>query len=217
MNLNPEQLKQIKEQLIDQINTSFPEERKQETIDQINNMNDSQLIDFLKQNNLLSQKESNSQCIFCSLVFGELHSTKIGENEKAIAILELNPISKGHTIVIPKEHLSNPEMIPTEVKSLAIQIGEKIKETFNPKKVELITSKTMNHLAINILPIYNEETINSERNPKTPEELQKIKEKIENSQTENYPKKNPSNELSSLEIEKREINKENFWLPLRIP
>jgi len=127
MEFASEQLTQIRKQLIDQVNNSFPEEKKQETIKQIEEMNDLKLIEFLKQNNLIKDPEQNlnQQCIFCSIVFGDTPSTKVAENEKAIAILELNPISNGHTLIIPKEHISDREQIPRGVYDLAKEIGKK--------------------------------------------------------------------------------------------
>jgi len=49
-----------------------------------------------------------SKCIFCGIVNGKSTSIKIDENEQAIAVLDINPISKGHTLVIPKNHDEEP-------------------------------------------------------------------------------------------------------------
>ena len=43
-------------------------------------------------------------CIFCRIVRGESPSAKVFENEKVLAFLDINPVSKGHTLVIPKAH-----------------------------------------------------------------------------------------------------------------
>ena len=98
------QIPQIKKQIISQIEKTFPADKKTSAINEINSMNDEQLEQFLIKNNLIKPDGSSSQqqCIFCSIIFGDIPSTKIAENEKAIAILELNPISKAHTIIIPK-------------------------------------------------------------------------------------------------------------------
>lgn len=50
-------------------------------------------------------------CIFCKIVRGEIPSAKVLENEKVLAFLDINPVSKGHTLVIPKIHYgAYPEM-----------------------------------------------------------------------------------------------------------
>jgi len=43
-------------------------------------------------------------CIFCKLVAGEIPSTRIYEDEHTLAFLDISPIIKGHTLVIPKSH-----------------------------------------------------------------------------------------------------------------
>lgn len=43
-------------------------------------------------------------CIFCKIAAGEIPSRKIYEDSDLIAIMDLNPTSKGHSLIIPKEH-----------------------------------------------------------------------------------------------------------------
>ena len=51
-------------------------------------------------------------CIFCQIVNKEVASKIIYENEYNIAFLDIFPIGEGHTIVIPKKHYNNIEVIP---------------------------------------------------------------------------------------------------------
>ena len=46
-------------------------------------------------------------CIFCKIVKGEIPSYKVYEDEDVLAFLDINQISKGHTLVIPKEHTTD--------------------------------------------------------------------------------------------------------------
>jgi len=106
--LTEEQLSTIKQQLIENIKKSFPEDKKQFAISQIEEMNSEQLEEFLEKNNIKLSKEGGpNSCIFCSIAEGKIESYRVGENNDAVAVLEINPISKGHTIIIPKEHLYN--------------------------------------------------------------------------------------------------------------
>jgi histidine triad (HIT) family protein len=43
-------------------------------------------------------------CIFCQIVAGQIPCTKIYEDERVLAFLDISPVSDGHTLVIPKEH-----------------------------------------------------------------------------------------------------------------
>jgi len=214
MEISPEQLKEVKKQLLEQIDTTFPEDKKQEAISQIEHMEDKQLIEFLKQNNLLKdgQGNGNGKCVFCSIIFGEIPSTKIAENEKAIAILEINPISEGHSIIIPKNHIEEEENLDNLTKELAEQIKEKLQKALNPKEVQLIPGNIMGHEIINVLPIYDNETIESQRSQKKPEDLTKLRDKITST---DFEKKQETEKEEPKE--KQEINEINTILPKRIP
>lgn len=43
-------------------------------------------------------------CIFCKIIKGEIPCTKVYEDDKVLAFLDIAPVNKGHTLVIPKEH-----------------------------------------------------------------------------------------------------------------
>ena len=43
-------------------------------------------------------------CIFCKIVKGEIPCIKVYENEQVLAFSDINPISEGHTLIIPKTH-----------------------------------------------------------------------------------------------------------------
>ena len=46
-------------------------------------------------------------CIFCKIVRGEIPSFKVYENEQVFAFEDINPISLGHTLIVPKNHAEN--------------------------------------------------------------------------------------------------------------
>ncbi len=203
--LPQEQITQIKKQIIQQINSTFPDDKKQSAIQQINAMNPEQLEEFLKQNNLMKQGKTpeTSQCIFCSIVSGQMQSYKIDENSDAIAILEINPVSKAHSLVIPKKH---SEKVSKKTLQLAKKIKKKINTKFKPKNIELIPTNLFNHQVINILPVYTNETINSEKHQAKPEELEKLKKQLEKKTKPKIIKQSKPKKL-----------KEKLWLPNRIP
>jgi histidine triad (HIT) family protein len=211
--LEEDQIEGIKKQLIEQINSTFPEDKKQEAIQKIEVMNNEELEQFLIQNNLIksdgSQPSGEGQkCIFCSIVFGDITSTKIAENENAIAILEINPLSKGHTLVIPKEH---KQEISNETKEFAEQIKNLLKEKLSPKDIVLEQKEMFGHGAIDLIPVYGEEEL-KQRTQASPEELEELQKQLSgNTPTQEKPKENSTEEPS------QEINEKNTWLPIRIP
>jgi len=46
-------------------------------------------------------------CIFCKIINGEIPSYTIFEDDKVKAFLDINPVSDGHTLIIPKNHFEN--------------------------------------------------------------------------------------------------------------
>lgn len=55
-------------------------------------------------------------CIFCKIVKGEIHSTKVYEDDICLAFEDLNPLSPVHVLIVPKEHYSNVgDNVPQDV------------------------------------------------------------------------------------------------------
>lgn len=47
------------------------------------------------------------ECLFCKIVVGEIPSYKVYEDEHTLAFLDIHPVAKGHTLVVPKVHSTN--------------------------------------------------------------------------------------------------------------
>ncbi len=47
---------------------------------------------------------TESDCIFCQIVVGSSPATKIAENDRAIAFMDINPATPGHVLVVPRSH-----------------------------------------------------------------------------------------------------------------
>ena len=212
--MSSEQIQEIKKQLLNQVNTTFPEDKKQEAISQIENMDEEQLIEFLKQNNLIKEGDESTQgkCIVCSIIFGEIPSTKLAENEKAIAILEINPVSEGHTLIIPKNHVEHEKDLDNQTFQLVEHVKKLIQNSLNPKKIDAVAGNIMGHQIINLIPVYKDESIDSKRYKKTPEDLIKLRDKIT---SQNFKEEKEIKKEEIIEIP--EINQENTILPKRIP
>lgn len=166
MELTEEQAGQIKEQLLKQTD-NFPADKKDEIIEHIKSMSPSELEEFLKQNQAMAGEMQ--QCIFCSIAEGKTPSAKIDENSDNVAILELNPLSKGHTLIVPKKHLEKPE---DSTKELANKVSEKIKAIFNPKNIKANETEIMGHALIEVIPIYDSKP--KERSKTSETELKKL-------------------------------------------
>ena len=52
-----------------------------------------------------------TDCLFCKIIDGEIPCHKIYEDDKIIAFLDIQPLTRGHTLVIPKEHASSMDKL----------------------------------------------------------------------------------------------------------
>ena len=62
-----------------------------------------------------------NNCIFCAIAAGEIPSFKVYEDDLVLAYLDINPFSKGHTLVIPKAHTEG--LLDTDDTTLAAVIA----------------------------------------------------------------------------------------------
>ncbi|MCH8945893.1 MAG: HIT domain-containing protein [Nanoarchaeota archaeon] len=215
--LSEEQTEQIKKQVIGKIESTFPEDRKDKAIKQIETMNSDQFENFLKQNKLIHQnpESTEGQCIFCLINSGQIPSYKFDESKNAIAVLEINPVSKAHSLIIPKNH--GDEKITKNIYAFAEKLSKKIKTKFKPKEIILSENNLFGHRIINLIPVYENETINSNRYQAEKEELENVKKilvkkSIAKKKTVKKTKK-PKGKKSPA----KKKPKENQWLPRRIP
>jgi histidine triad (HIT) family protein len=168
MGFTEEEAKKIKDHLLKQL-SNFPENKQKEIKEQIESMNPEQIETFVNQNNL---NHLGSSCIFCSIVGGKTSSFQIAEDEKNIAILELTPLSKGHSLVVPKDHSKE---IFTSSKIFAEKISKILEKRFNPKEIEINEIEIMGHKLLEVIPIYGDE---KERKQISKIELRNLQEKI---------------------------------------
>lgn len=105
------------------------------------------------------KEDSRDACIFCDIVAGKAPSHKIYEDELSMAILDINPFSRGHCLVIPKRHVSWwHEMSDEENASLfnvAKTVSEKIMATLEPDFVCMYArGRRIPHTHIFLVPTY---------------------------------------------------------------
>ena len=105
-------------------------------------------------------------CIFCKIAAGEIPSRKIYEDSDLIAIMDLNPTSKGHTLIIPKEHCTNiydiDEDIAAKVMKTAKKLATKMTVALNCDGFNLLQNngetagQTMFHFHMHLIPRYKD-------------------------------------------------------------
>lgn len=60
-------------------------------------------------------EHSKANCIFCKIIAGDIPSSKVYEDDRVFAFLDISPVTKGHTLVVPKDHYSGLLDTPPEL------------------------------------------------------------------------------------------------------
>ena len=99
--------------------------------------------------------------IFSRIIAGEIPCYKVAENDKFFAFLDINPLVKGHTLVVPKQEvdyifdLSDEDLATMHV--FAKQVARAIEKAFPCKKVgEAVIGLEVPHAHIHLIPIQKE-------------------------------------------------------------
>ena len=119
--------------------------------------------------------------IFSKIVAGEIPSYKVAEDEKYYAFLDINPLAKGHTLVIPKVEVDYIFDLDDEtlagLTKFAKKIAHKIKEQTGCKKVAMVVlGLEVPHAHIHLIPMNSEKDVDfgAEKLKLMPEEFKEI-------------------------------------------
>jgi histidine triad (HIT) family protein len=104
----------------------------------------------------------DEKCIFCQIVDKKIPSQILFENDTNLAFLDIFPVSKGHTIVIPKNHYFNLEDLPDIELTALFEIVKKVSSLIY-KKLEIdgynilqnnyrAAGQVINHFHVHIIP-----------------------------------------------------------------
>jgi histidine triad (HIT) family protein len=108
---------------------------------------------------------ADPDCIFCKIAAGEIPAHKIDEDEHTIAFMDLNPWTRGHALVIPREHTRNLWTAPAETvertavaaQRLAIRMRDRLEcdgiNTLN--SCERAAWQTVFHYHVHVIPRYD--------------------------------------------------------------
>ncbi len=127
------------------------------------------MSDCIQQKSEISEHASKA-CIFCKVVKGELPSNKVYEDEKVIAFLDIGPVNKGHTLVIPKTHCEDIFDISEEDLKQVAAVSKKVaKALMKAVKADGISIGQSNkedagqavfHYHMHIMPRFKEDGLN---------------------------------------------------------
>lgn len=171
MALTGEQIKELKKQLSDQIK-DLPTEQRAEAQKQIDSMSPKAL------ETMLSQQQQQTK-IFRKIANKEIPSKIITENNEALAILEIRPISPGHVIIVSKKAITDTKKTPPSIIEFSKLVAEKLTKSLGCKKVEIRSAIQFGEVIINLIPIYDKGLdLDSPRKETSDSDLEIMKNKI---------------------------------------
>lgn len=107
-----------------------------------------------------------TDCIFCKIIAGEILSSKVYEDDQAIAILDITQVTPGHTLLIPKAHhrnlLAMEAQETAELFSLVPKIAKKILTATGATGLNIVNNneevagQTVFHTHVHLIPRYEE-------------------------------------------------------------
>ena len=103
-------------------------------------------------------------CLFCKIISGTIPCYKVYEDESVLAFLDIHPCSKGHTVVIPKEHVETIEEMNTEtfqrIAGGVKAVAERVKAQLKPDAMNIginngkAAGQAVPHVHWHIIPRY---------------------------------------------------------------
>ena len=106
----------------------------------------------------------DENCIFCKLANGEIPTRSIYEDEEFNVIMDMSPLSKGHSLILPKAHYKNlydiPEDTASKVMILAKKMATQMTEKLGAKGFNLVQNnnevagQTVFHFHMHLVPRY---------------------------------------------------------------
>lgn len=108
-------------------------------------------------------------CIFCAIVAGKIPATKIDEDDRVVAFMDINPATRGHALVIPRRHAKDVLEIDPEDLAAAAQMGQRIAQRavkgLKADGVNLLNScgehawQTVFHFHLHVIPRYQNDPL----------------------------------------------------------
>src|SRR3954452_22304028 len=119
---------------------------------------------------------ADDDCIFCKIVAGEMPARKVDEDEHTIAFMDMSPWTRGHALVVPREHTRNLYEAPDEALERTVvaakRLALKMRDRLGGDGVNLVNScepaawQTVFHLHVHVIPRYEDDPLELPTQPR---------------------------------------------------
>ncbi len=123
----------------------------------------------INEENMEEEKMVKDDCIFCKLANGVFPTNTVYEDDDFRVILDAAPAAKGHSLIIPKQHVDNiydaDDEMTAKIAPLAKKIANGMKKTFNCDGVNILQNnepaagQTVFHLHVHVIPRYTDDNM----------------------------------------------------------
>lgn len=99
-----------------------------------------------------------ASCIFCKIIKGDIPSFKLYDSAKVFAFLDINPLSKGHALVIPKTHGAKLVDVPDDELAEAMPVAKKIAQALGAENYNILQNngrlahQEVDHVHFHVIP-----------------------------------------------------------------
>jgi histidine triad (HIT) family protein len=110
-----------------------------------------------------------SDSLFCKIVAGEIPSTRVREDERTVAFMDINPATRGHLLVVPRAHATDLLEIPQEdlaaCMAAAQELAGRQRERLGAVGINLLNScgaaawQTVFHFHVHVIPRYDDDPL----------------------------------------------------------
>ncbi|HEX8208506.1 MAG TPA: HIT family protein [Solirubrobacteraceae bacterium] len=123
---------------------------------------------------------ADPDCLFCKIVSGDLPATVVDQDERTISFMDINPATRGHALVIPRDHASDLMAISAEdlaaCTAAAQRLAKRIKDRLGADGINLLNScgpaawQTVFHFHVHVVPRYDDDPLELPWTPKPGDE-----------------------------------------------
>ena len=112
---------------------------------------------------------ADPDCLFCKIVAGDLPARIVDSDDRTVSFMDINPATKGHALVIPREHAPDLLSVPQEdldaCMRAAQRLARKAKERLGADGINLLNScgpaawQTVFHFHVHVVPRYDDDPL----------------------------------------------------------
>jgi histidine triad (HIT) family protein len=138
----------------------------------------------------VSGRPKGENCIFCAIASGEGTAEIVASDEHTVAFLDINPATRGHSLVIPRNHAESLFQVDEDdllaTMAAARRLAQRMRETIEPDGINILNStgraawQSVFHFHLHVIPRYVDDplTLPWVPGPADPGELSRVAEEL---------------------------------------